>query len=283
MTKLRLGGVPEYFNLPIIQALESGAFREAGIDLSWQEIPEGTGKMMQSLSEDSLDLVVSLMEGTTKSIAQGNPSRIIHTYVQSPLVWGIHTGAHQSARTVEELQGQPIAISRYGSGSHLMAILMARDLGWDTEALKFEVINNLDGAREALKNDTAQVFLWEKYTTKFLVDKGEFRRVGEYPTPWPCFVIAATNKILEQEPQAVKRLLEVITHSVQQFVASNETAAQIVDRYQLLPEDVADFLPVTQWNAAITLPEQEVAKVLRTFRELGQLEAAEVEITQALV
>ena len=40
--------------------------------------------------------------------------------------------------------------------------------------------------------------MWEKFTTKPLVDSGEWRRVGECVTPWPCFVVAATNTALEK-------------------------------------------------------------------------------------
>ena len=67
--------------------------------------------------------------------------------------------------------------------------------------MDFEVVNNLDGARSALKSDQAHIFLWEKYTTKFLVDQHEFKRIGEYPTPWPCFVISATDNIISNEPE----------------------------------------------------------------------------------
>ena len=115
MKKIRIGGVPEYFNLPILLAKEQGKFAEKGIDLIWQEVPEGTGKMVQSLADDSLDLVVALTEGMTKSIAQGNPSKIIHAYVQSPLIWGIHAAHHAAAEKTEDLRGKAFAISRYGS------------------------------------------------------------------------------------------------------------------------------------------------------------------------
>jgi hypothetical protein len=40
--------------------------------------------------------------------------------------------------------------------------------------------------------------------TKPLVDKGIFRRIGDCPTPWPCFVIAVRDEILEKYPEAIK-------------------------------------------------------------------------------
>lgn len=279
MKRIRIGGVPEYFNLPILLAKEEGKFAEKGIDLIWHEVPEGTGKMVQSLADDSLDLVIALTEGMTKAIALGNPSKIIHAYVQSPLIWGIHTADHSPADSIEALKGKAFAISRYGSGSHLMAILLAKDLGWDESELKFVVVNNLDGARTALKNDEAHIFLWEKYTTRFLVDQREFKRVGEYPTPWPCFVISATNKILANDPESLKTTLEVIIDATKALKTNPEAIQLIAERYKLLEEDVTEFWPNTDWNQEINLPEAAVQKVLTTFRALGQLEHVDYSVT----
>jgi hypothetical protein len=48
--------------------------------------------------------------------------------------------------------------------------------------LQFEIINTIDGAVEALTSGTADYFMWERFMTKPLVDKGIFRRVGDCPT-----------------------------------------------------------------------------------------------------
>lgn len=279
MKKIRIGGVPEYFNLPILLAQEQGKFAEKGIELIWRNVPEGTGKMVQSLADDSLDMVIALTEGMTKSIAQGNPSKIIHAYVQSPLIWGIHTSIETSANDIEDLRGKTFAISRYGSGSHLMAILMAKELGWGDAELNFRVVDNLEGARNALKNSQAHIFLWEKYTTKFLVDQGEFKRVGEYPTPWPCFVISATDKIIGTEPRLLKTTMDIIVQATSELKTHSNSTDLITERYQLEKEDVLEFWPNTLWNQEVTLPEAAVQKVLTTFQSLGQLDFIDKKVT----
>ena len=40
MTTIRLGGVPEHFNLPIHLAIEKGKFEEKGINLEWTTYDE---------------------------------------------------------------------------------------------------------------------------------------------------------------------------------------------------------------------------------------------------
>jgi hypothetical protein len=47
----------------------------------------------------------------------------------------------------------------------------------------------------------ALIILCGTFMTKPLVDKGIFRRIGDCPTPWPCFVIAVRDEILEKYPE----------------------------------------------------------------------------------
>ena len=49
MIKIRIGGVPEHFNLPWHLAIEDGMFAHHGIDLEWIMFPEGTGAMNKAL------------------------------------------------------------------------------------------------------------------------------------------------------------------------------------------------------------------------------------------
>ncbi|MGB5370485.1 MAG: ABC transporter substrate-binding protein, partial [Flavobacteriaceae bacterium] len=73
MKKIKITGVPEHFNFPWQMAIEEGAFSQRGIDLSWTDVPEGTGKMCQMLQNGETDISVILTEGIIKSIVEGSP------------------------------------------------------------------------------------------------------------------------------------------------------------------------------------------------------------------
>ncbi|HNR85553.1 MAG TPA: ABC transporter substrate-binding protein, partial [Taishania sp.] len=119
--KLRVGGVPEHFNLPWKLALEDGEFKKEGIEVHWTDMPGGTGQMLRGFENKTLDVAVMLTEGITKGILQGLNAKIVDVYVTSPLHWGIHVPFHSNYTKVEQLENQTFAISRMGSGSHLMA------------------------------------------------------------------------------------------------------------------------------------------------------------------
>ncbi len=103
-----------------------------------------------------------LTEGIVKDIIAGNKCKIVQNFVQSSLIWGIHEANDSPYKTIEDINGKKAAISRYGSGSHLMAYINAQSHKWDLEKdLNFEVIKNLDGAVEGLTSGKADYFLWE--------------------------------------------------------------------------------------------------------------------------
>ncbi|WP_425629071.1 substrate-binding domain-containing protein [Cellulophaga lytica] len=248
MKTVKIIGVPEHFNLPWHLAIEENAFKDRGINLEWTDIPEGTGRMCQMLADNEADIAIILTEGLVKSITAGTKAKIVQEYIATPLLWGIHVGANSEYQTIEDLINTKAAISRFGSGSHLMAYVNAQNEGWDTSKLQFEVINNLDGAVEALTKGTADYFMWEHFTTKPLVDNGTFRRVADCPTPWPCFVIAATDSFITENSGILQHILEVINMYTEEFKTIPSIDRTLANRYEQKLDDIQEWLSKTRWS-----------------------------------
>jgi ABC-type nitrate/sulfonate/bicarbonate transport system substrate-binding protein len=271
MKTVRIAGVPEHFNLPWHMCIENGEFEEVGIDLQWTDVPEGTGKMCQLLRDNETDIAVILTEGIVKDIIGGNPSSIVQTYVESPLIWGIHVAAESQFKTLSDLENTKVAISRYGSGSHLMAYVNAQNQQWHTENLQFEVVNTIDGAVEALTNGTADYFMWERFMTQPLVDKGVFRRVADCPTPWPCFVIAVHNEFLESNRQTIALLLEIINNTTIEFKEIPSIDRTLATKYNQKLEDIQTWLSLTKWSQK-PLEEKVLNKIQNQLFDLKIIE-----------
>nr|WP_297788729.1 substrate-binding domain-containing protein [uncultured Allomuricauda sp.] len=248
MKTIKIIGVPEHFNLPWHLTMEDNAFEDRGIQLEWTDVPEGTGKMTQMLQDGVADMGIILTEGIIKSISQGNPCKIVQEYVSSPLLWGIHVDANSKRNSIADVKDDPVAISRMGSGSHLMAYINAQNQGWDTEKLQFEIINNLNGAVDNLTSGSNAYFMWEHFTTKPLVDNGTFKRVGDCPTPWPCFVIAASDKFIKENEGLLKHVLEVINTYTSEFKQIPSIDRTLSNRYEQKLEDIQEWLSKTIWG-----------------------------------
>lgn len=248
MKTIKIVGVPEHFNLPWQMCIENGEFEDTGINLEWTDIPEGTGKMCQMLRDGETDIAVILTEGIVKDIIAGNQSSIVQVYVKSPLIWGIHVAANSNYKTLSDLKDTKAAISRIGSGSHLMSFVNAQNQGWNTNDLQFEIVNTIDGAVDALTNGNADYFMWERFMTKPLVDNGTFRRVADSPTPWPCFVIAVRNEVLENQPHVISQILDIINATTEEFKLIPSIDRTLASKYNQKLEDIQEWLSLTQWS-----------------------------------
>ncbi|MGO3183124.1 MAG: substrate-binding domain-containing protein [Aequorivita sp.] len=278
MKKFLIGGVPEHFNLPWYIALRDKKFQEQGINLRWKDYPGGTGQMATSLREKEIDMAVILTEGMVRDIINGNDSKIVQVYVKTPLLWGIHVAATSEFEEVGDLKGTHAAISRYGSGSHLMAFVNAENLEWDLKNdLRFKVIQDLDGALESLPKGNGDYFMWEKFMTKPHVDNGTLRLIGESPTPWPSFVIAVRNDVLENEAESVKSILEVINSVTENFKTLPNIDEIIAKRYGQQIDDVREWLSLTEWTNR-QLTSKELENIQQKLLELDLIENKTQEI-----
>lgn len=245
---LKIGGVPEHFNLPWRLAIEEGKFRDAGIHLHWSDMTGGTGQMIKGLQTGTLDVAVLLTEGITKAILEGLDAKILQVYVTTPLRWGIHVPFKSDIKNVDQLEGQTFAISREGSGSQLMAYVKADQEGWDLNQLKFNIVGDVYGGLWALENNEAQAFLWEKYTTFPFTEQGKCRYIDEVITPWPCFVIAVRSSVLETHKEELQKMCDVVNEKARELKKNDQTTDIISWRYNLRSGQVKNWLIETDWN-----------------------------------
>ena len=267
MKTIKIAGVPEHFNLPWYLSIENGDFENQNIDLQWTDVPEGTGKMCQMLREGETDIAVILTEGIVKDIIAGNPSKIVQVYVESPLIWGIHVAEKSNYKTLADLENTKVAISRLGSGSQLMAYVNANNQGWKTENLQFEIVNTIDGAVDALTNGTADYFMWERFMTQPLVDNGIFRRIADCPTPWPCFVIAVRNEVLEQHPKIIEQILDIINTTTEEFKLIPSIDRTLASNYNQQVEAIQEWLKLTRWSQK-QMTNQTLDKIMEQLLKL---------------
>ncbi|MDG1246616.1 MAG: substrate-binding domain-containing protein [Polaribacter sp.] len=261
MISLTVAGVPEHFNYPWYLSLKNKEYTKNNINLRWKDFPGGTGAMCKALRTGEVDIAIVLTEGIIKDIAAGNPSKIVQTYIETPLIWGIHVSATSSFQKTEDLEHATIAISRFGSGSHLMAIVNAHQQGWNIEKLQFKVVGDLQGGIDALVNSDADYFMWEHFTTKPFVDNGTFRRIGNCPSPWPCFVLAVRDEVLTRNFKEIQTVLKIINTINKDFRKTLHIDAILADRYQQELHDIQKWLKITEWNAGKPITKNLITRI----------------------
>jgi ABC-type nitrate/sulfonate/bicarbonate transport system substrate-binding protein len=271
MKRFKIGGVPEHFNLPWRNAIEEGAFQQLGLELHWSDMTGGTGQMIKGLQAGSIDVAVLLTEGITRAILQGLDAKILNVYVASPLCWGLHVPADGTIKEVSELMGKTFAISREGSGSHLMAYVKAQQENWSLDKLTFNVVGDVYGGIWALNNGEAQGFLWEKFTTSPFVTQGKCCLLDEVMTPWPCFVIAVRSELLQSDEALLREMVSVVQREAYRLKHLPNSAEQFAWRYALPQAQVQQWLEQTEWNYGKEFDAQDFVKVVSELVNLGLL------------
>jgi len=271
-TTIKIGGVPEHFNLPWHLAIENSDFDKLGLHVIWQDFYGGTGAMTKALREKEVDVAIVLTEGIIADIVKGNPAKIVGQYVTSSLVWGIHTAADAPFENANDLKGGRYSISRLGSGSHIMTFVDAINRGWAPQEQRFVKVGNLDGARKALTGGEADALLWEKFTTKPYVDSGELKRVGETVTPWPCFVIAVHEDFLEEKQEAIEKMLYVIHKGCRRFMEMPNVVELVAERYGLQEVDAEAWFKQTTWATNTLISKAVLRNVLDTLHDVKVIE-----------
>ena len=232
--------------------------------------------MAQKLREGELDVALlcvksGLTEAATLFAHKGyfiNDVTIVGSFVDTPLTWGVHALAGSNPSLDSRY-----AVSRMGSGSHLIAALVAARQRGAPDPL-FEVVGDLQGARKALKNKEADLFMWEKFTTKPRRIAASGAAAAEVPTPWPCFAVVCTPEVARSRRDEVSEVLGSVYEKASRISSADIDA--IAADYHLKSDDVAEWLTGVKWGPGVRMPTSVIDECTRALLEAGVLEKGEV-------
>lgn len=270
----------EHFSTPLAFAQQ-----HFSLDANLIPVPTGTGDLAARLKttgeEDKLDVAIGLTEGFVadlgKSKAAGKTPGygLVGTYVDSPLRWAISTGANrQDVNSVADLKGKKVGVSRIGSGSYVMSYVLADQQGWlgaGQKAFAEHVpVGKFDALRSAVRDSTADFFMWEHFTTKHYWDNGELKRVGEIYTPWPSWMIAARDPTDER----LQTMAEKINMGVQYYQEHREEAiGHITGTMEYSKRDAEEWMKTVEFTQDVRGVDPGVIdKTIEILRKGGVLD-----------
>lgn len=227
--------------------------------------------MVQALVSGKLDAALVLTEAVAHAVNQNLAIVPLAVFVESPLVWGIFSGAQNPILQVNPQEFPRYAISRLGSGSHLMAQLDSFIRGGKIAPEQFVPVGNLEGASQSLQNQETDLFFWEKWMTKPLVDRGLLKMIDERPTPWSCFLLVVGKELsqnvlqLDRLKAAYKQVLDMAC----QFHKEPKANRQLADSYGLHPNDARAWLQTVKWAETWIDPKTQLQMAEGWLREIS--------------
>jgi hypothetical protein len=246
--------------------------------------------MVNALQSSEIDIAVGLTEGWVSGLckaqaAQKAPGfKLVGTYVESPLRWAISTGAkREELASVNSLQSKKVGVSRIGSGSYVMSYVLAQQKGWlDPNAtdspFPVEVLNTFKNLRDGVNNETADFFMWEYFTSKRYYDNGEIKHIGDIYSPWPSWMIVASDNLLYPQGNHVDQpalseeltdVLEKINKGIKHFEGNKQEAVEYIStKLDYSEEDATEWLKTVHFSQNVIGVEgkavQDTVSILKT-------------------
>jgi len=206
--------------------------------------------MITSLRSNEIDLAIGLTEGWVAGLlnadmynkpAEEKGYSIVGSWVSTPLRWAIVTGRNR--REIDNVDGlkqhRKVGVSRLGSGSHVMAFVLAQQEGWlhqtsdsKSEGLTVVPLGPFKDLRDGVTSATADFFMWEHFTTKpyFHGQETPLKKIGEIYTPWPSWHIAASTSTFSDpaSDDTLRQIFESFDQGITSFNAETDAAIQML-------------------------------------------------------
>ncbi len=246
--KIKIGGVPEPFNLAWTEPLET---------VEWSYWPAGSGAMGRALLDGQLDAAFVLSES---AVYHGLTIHSVQT--PTPLIWGVYGKQNTSFRPGR------VAISRQGSGSHLMAQLFLAEQGYDLNGVQFLAKGSFEAMCQAIEEEKADFFLWEKNFALSHCKNLNFYTY--YQAGWPAFVLALAPGF-----DALPQLEEALEHSyrrLEQWISDSKVGPLIQMRYGLDEPSTNIWLSENRWHTKKVKLEASVYQMIeKQLKDVGQI------------
>ena len=267
---IRIGYVPEHYLLPL-------HLSKFPFPVELEPFPSGTGHMIMALRSNEIDLAIGLTEGWVAGLLnkQGRRLRgykIVGSWVDNPLRWAIVTGRNRpDIKSVIDLQKhRRVGVSRLGSGSHVMAFVLAQQQGWlnaeksgGQKALEIVPLGPFADLRDGVtgikgQKATVDFFMWEHFTTKpyFHGEKAPLEKISEIYTPWPSWHIAASTSRFPDpiNDKNLKQIFQSLDLGIQSFNADTGPGLRMLGTGELgchyTEDDAREWLKAARFTSS---------------------------------
>ena len=142
----------------------SGALRDAPYTVAWKQFPAGT-PVIEAVNAGALDIGLQGDGPVLFLAAQGAPVKVIGIYRDSPDSVVLLAGPHTQIKTVADLKGKTVAITRGGWSQQLVQAALT-SAGLPLDSVKYSYLASVDSAAALQAGKVDATATWEPYVTR---------------------------------------------------------------------------------------------------------------------
>jgi ABC-type nitrate/sulfonate/bicarbonate transport system substrate-binding protein len=238
--KLRVG-TPEAvgFNFHILDAgIELGNFAKR--DLAIERIDlEGGAKLHQAVAAGAID--IALGGGTDLTfLVKGSPEKAVAVLGTSPSNLAILVRSDSPIATLADLKGKKIAATTVGSLTSWFALEIARREGWGQDGITLVYLGGTESMLAGLTTQSVDAAAASLEVGHIRAPEGKFRMLvkgGEFVPDFVASVIYASDAMIAQRPDAVRRFLAAWFETVRYLHDHRAEAIVLMAKIMAAPPD----------------------------------------------
>lgn len=211
----------------------------------------------QAMATGDVEIGVSAPTRVIGAIMNGLEATIVGPTIDA---WDQYILASKNlgATRVEDLKGKTFGVSSFGSAGFYAIKKMASELGWSEKDYEIVTLGDINGLTAGLKNGTIDAFAWGSFAPFQLEAEGYADLLGsvqEFVGPAPLDVIAVSNSVLKERPEAVKAFCEGVYAANTALKDDPEDARKIFEDWgvsaAILPAALDAGLPLLSTSSEI--------------------------------
>ncbi|MGA2393413.1 MAG: ABC transporter substrate-binding protein [Candidatus Lustribacter sp.] len=262
---VRVGAVPNDFATPMLYALDSGMFRDAGLDVEFQVVNSGTA-VAAALAGGSIDFGIVSLFAVITAHARGVPLTLVagcNLYLSTAPAVGVLVAANSPIHSPADLDGKTV------SSSALNDILATSIKGWvdrsggHSDTMQFV---ELTGTQVAVALDAGRIAAAAvaNPTLASLVATGRYRNIGDPSLGIaPRFLATAwlsSPDYVQKNPAVIKSFTSVLAKADAFANTHPDQTAPVLAKYSGIELTTVAHMTRARYTSA--LDPQEIQPVI---------------------
>lgn len=214
----------------------AGIWQKHGIEIKVLQYA-GDGKMQQGLIANEIEF--GLGSGPSMGfIAKDVPAKTVGVIANEPLSMGLIVKEDSPIKTAADLKGRKIGITTNGSLTYWLARALARREGWAPDAIRTVPMGTISGQIAGLKSGQVDGFIMSASVGYMLAERHEGRvllHFGDEIKDFHTHVIFATNKVIAEKPDVVKRFLAGWQETIEYMLSHRAETIELAHKTTDLP------------------------------------------------
>ena len=210
--------------IPVDIGVEQGFFQKRGLDVKILSFPGGA-RLAAALAAGSVDIAQDAAVGIIAAVGKGSPGKLVALIGDKPHLMVMIGGKESGIKTKEDLKGKKVGVTSHGALTDWLVKRVEEVMGWPKDSITRVPLGGFTGQVAGLRTRAIDGFVWsadggwdieEKGLGKILFSFGEI-------LPGIAFeAIEAHNKLIRENPKALKAFLEGWYESVKYMKANKD-------------------------------------------------------------